>query len=52
MYIYIYRHRPEMDLPQGPLRDIAILMFRYANIYICQKLCKYNGKISNMYIKI
>ena len=23
-----------MDLPQGPLRDIAILMFRYADIYI------------------
>ena len=22
-----------MDLPQGPLRDIVTLMFRYVNIY-------------------
>ena len=52
VYIYVvygknmcmYGHRPHMDLPQGPLRDIAIIMFRYADIYICQKLCKYHGK--------
>jgi hypothetical protein len=33
----MYGHRPQMDLPQGPLRNIAIIMFRYANIYILSK---------------
>ena len=35
--MYMYGHRPQMDLPQGPLRNIAMIMFRYANIYILSK---------------
>ena len=37
IYMYMYGHRPQMDLPQGPLRNIAMIMFRYANIYILSK---------------